>query len=81
MDIEEADIKSINNRDAIQKGVVCGCYFCCKVVDGGEIDEWTDGGNTAICPECGVDAIVVGISDEKVLWKMFKRWFGGIADE
>ena len=37
-----------------------GCYYCCRVFSGNtEITEWADGGETPICPFCGIDSVVV----------------------
>jgi hypothetical protein len=48
----------IYNRDKIEGTTVCGCFYCKKIFSPKEIKEWTDDGQTAICPYCGVDSIV-----------------------
>lgn len=41
----------------------CGCYYCLSIFSPKEITEWCDTnasgiGLTAICPRCGVDAVI-----------------------
>lgn len=37
-----------------------GCYYCGKIyrVADHPIKEWVDGGYTALCPICGIDAVI-----------------------
>ncbi|MHD0645008.1 hypothetical protein ACYPKM_05235 [Pseudomonas aeruginosa] len=51
---------SFNNIEAIGREEKCSCYFCLRQFDSHQITEWTDGGTTAICPHCDIDAIVPG---------------------
>lgn len=56
----------------------CGCFHCLKVFDTKEL-EWVDFGLTALCPYCGIDA-VIGESagyplTEEFLEKMRDYWF------
>jgi hypothetical protein len=49
----------INNRDTLEQyGGDCGCIHCKKIFNSKEISEWCDSSTTAICPYCGIDAIV-----------------------
>ena len=43
------------NRDEIEISNKCGCYYCEKIYDVSEIEDWLirDNGQTAICPCCG----------------------------
>ena len=34
------------------------CYYCMKSIPFKEIIEWIDNNETALCPLCGIDAIV-----------------------
>lgn len=50
----------------------CQCYFCLKTFKFKEIREWTDEGETPICPKCGVDAVIlehIGMIKLKALHK------------
>lgn len=37
-----------------------GCYHCGRVYKLAQhpIIEWVDGGQTALCPQCGIDAVI-----------------------
>lgn len=82
--IVDAHKESIHNREKITKSYMCGCFHCVKIFKTSEITKWTDkskgkGDYTAICPYCGVDAILPEISGyprtEEFLEKMNKYWF------
>lgn len=57
----------------------CGCFSCCAIFDPTEIKEWTDGGQTALCPECGIDSVIGSESGYPVttefLIAMMNMWF------
>ncbi|MFN4102219.1 MAG: cytoplasmic protein [Pararhodobacter sp.] len=74
---------SIRNRAEIAASHLCGCFFCLATINAGEIAEWVDeddGGETAICPRCGVDSVLGDASgfplDTGFLSQMQRRWFG-----
>ena len=54
------------HEEAIQKNIVCGCFYCLSTFPPSEIEEWVDEpedcprgpGRTAICPSCGIDAVI-----------------------
>ncbi len=37
-----------------------GCYYCGRIysVAMHPVEEWVDGGFTALCPKCGIDAVI-----------------------
>lgn len=75
MDIEKPN--SFKNRDLISEDTKCGCYHCLRIFHGRDIKQWIkerDGGQTAVCPFCMVDSVVV-YSDEVTLTELRKRWF------
>jgi len=53
----------MNNRTAIESQQEASCLYCFRQFHlfGVSQLEWTDGGQTAICPDCGVDAVEPGI--------------------
>jgi hypothetical protein len=58
----------------------CGCFYCSAVFSPTAITRWTDGGETAICPFCGVDAIIgdqsgYPVTSSKWLERMKAHWF------
>jgi hypothetical protein len=83
-DIELADIHKFctNNRPQIDRGGLCGCFFCEEVFDPEKmsIREWTDRGQTALCPICGIDSVVSSRDEPRivnagVLHQLYVRWF------
>ncbi|MEK6832559.1 MAG: cytoplasmic protein [Nanoarchaeota archaeon] len=57
---------SSNNKESINKSKMCGCFYCLSWFKPELIMEWTDKGETAICPFCKVDS-VLGERDEYML--------------
>lgn len=86
---------SIFHRDEILASKMCGCFHCLYQFPPAEIVEWTDKRNevftTAVCPRCGVDAILGSKSGFPIsrdfLRRMRDRWFdpskfvSGLIDE
>ncbi len=69
---------SIHNRDQIKDDTQCGCYFCLRVCSGAEIAEWVDIGNdTAICPYCGIDALMPNKTNALLLEAAHVEFFTG----
>ena len=70
--------KSRRNRSSLSKSMVCGCFYCFNEFPFEQIIEWVDDDKTALCPYCGIDA-VLGFSaqpaDQELLRKMHHRWF------
>lgn len=52
--------RSYANRKALTGIACCGCYHCVTIFDPREIQEYEHdlGGDTAICPYCGIDSVV-----------------------
>ncbi len=77
IELEELHRCCILHRERILKEETIGCFFCRNISDVSEIKEWVDRGSTALCPKCGVDAILPGsLCDESVLIQMDNYWFG-----
>lgn len=79
MDFRIAPKLAIHNRKQLGMVTECACYHCCKIYCPVEIKEWVDSDDTAVCPHCGVDA-VLPIYEEKekemeFLTKLNKYWF------
>ena len=41
----------------------CGCFHCLEVFEATEVIDWIDDGETPLCPRCGVDAVMIGVTD------------------
>lgn len=59
-------------------GVYCGCYYCLKHFPWEQIEIFIDGGDTAVCPHCGVDSVIHSHKpiDGEYLKGQQERWFG-----
>ena len=71
---------SFGHRAALSADSKCGCFYCMKVFNPSEINDWVkDPGETAICPYCCIDSVIGESSGypitEELLSKMNKYWF------
>lgn len=77
---------SNNHMEALKKDSVCGCFYCCRIFHPSEIRNWIIADNpcdrlgTALCPHCGIDAVIGESSGfpitEQFLKGMRRQWFG-----
>ena len=69
---------SMFNRRLLEHDKRCGCFHCLKVFDTKEL-EWVDFDLTALCPYCGIDAVIGESAGypliEEFLQKMRDYWF------
>ena len=73
---------SSDNEIEIVQSKKCGCYFCRQIYDARNVQEWIDDerGVTALCPECGMDAVIgdaSGVEIDKPLLKEMNLSFYG----
>lgn len=47
-----------SNRQNLTKASVCGCFYCLRIYDPKEIVWEDDADDTAMCPYCGIDAVI-----------------------
>lgn len=50
--------KSFKNKEFLKKAEWCMCYQCIRRFKFSEIVDFFDGGKTAECPKCHIDAVV-----------------------
>ena len=79
-DLLDAHGFSSNHRYQLMDDPVCGCFYCLRIYHPIEIREWiADEWGTAICPYCGVDAVIGESSGypitKEFLERMRHRWF------
>ena len=67
-----ARIHAQRHRSELLASKTCGCFFCFQQFPATEITKWIDGNQTALCPRCGIDAIV-GSSSGFVISDNFLR--------
>ena len=79
MDLVEAHTHAADHRAEIEASTMCGCFYCCEAFKPGAVTRWVEGERTALCPRCGVDAVLgdaIGVAMKRpFLEKMQARWF------
>jgi len=77
--IEQAIKLSMRNKTALESVAKAGCYQCLEIYETKEIKEWTDQGQTALCPKCHVDSVIPSSSFNELtkekLEEIKKYWF------
>jgi NAD-dependent SIR2 family protein deacetylase len=76
--MRRAPLIAFHNKSEIDFCKDCGCYHCLKVFPKEEIKKWTDNSKTALCPHCGVDAVLPNTAytlTEEVLKPIQEYWF------
>lgn len=77
--IRNAHKHSSNHRDAILESSICGCFYCCRTYPPTTIQKWTDAGQTALCPNCGIDSVIPDVAGfpltPEFLAQMKAHWF------
>ena len=67
------------HRAEIEASTKCACFFCFRVFRSAEIKAWIDVNTTALCPGCGVDAVLGDASGHSIadrsLRKMHEHYF------
>lgn len=71
---------SIRHRQEVLQSDNCCCFYCQTVFKPGDIQEWTDDEQTALCPNCGIDAVIgdnsgYSVTDKDFLLQMHQYWF------
>ncbi len=75
---------SIFHKNEVLESNQCGCFYCLKVFNPGEIVEWIDEDNpkgiTALCPFCGIDSVIgdrsgFPVTDKDFLIQMHGLYF------
>jgi len=79
-DVVMAHRFSRDHKELLLKDKKCGCFYCLEIFDPSEIKMWIkDEKGTAICPFCGVDAVLGESSGFPItktfLSKMKTHWF------
>jgi len=82
-DYVRAHKHSMHNREEILLSDRCGCFYCGEMFPPTEVEDWTDErediGQTALCPRCGIDAVIGSKSGYPItndfLGLMRTHWF------
>jgi len=65
------------HRTLVEKSKLVGCFYCQAKFPPSEITKWIDDDATALCPRCGIDAVLPDSVDlsEEFLRTMHDYWF------
>ena len=67
------------HRTELEAAEGCACYFCFKKFATAQIKTWVDGNQTALCPHCGLDAVLGSGEgfriDDRFLRRMHQHYF------
>ena len=55
--------------------MLCGCCGCLHVFEAVDVIDWIDDGETPLCPTCGMNAVLPGVTDPAELWEQHRRRF------
>lgn len=84
VDFLRAHAHSSDNHTKLSRSGLCGCFYCTDIFEFENIDEWTDHGRTALCPECGIDSVIGDAAGlpmtERFLAAMRDRFFDSEHD-
>lgn len=77
--LTDAHLHTADNREEIEHSQFCYCICCQTFLPPTEIDDYTDGGATAICPYCDCDAVIgdacgIKLTDD-LLKKLNEKYF------
>lgn len=78
----ELNRQTAYNRAVVVGSARCGCFRCGSTFPGEQVSEWVaedDGDDTALCPYCGTDAVIIGTEDHplstSLLAGLYMLWF------
>lgn len=77
--VEDAPDRSIRNRSALIQSDHGSCFFCLRTFPSAEVIAWTDQGETALCPNCHIDAVLPGEIDRDTLVSINEYCFCRVA--
>lgn len=56
-----ASYLSFNNRGALARSSIAGCYSCLGTFKPMEVTRWRHDDTTAVCPLCDADTVLPGV--------------------
>ncbi|HYO76118.1 MAG TPA: cytoplasmic protein [Thermoanaerobaculia bacterium] len=81
--LTNAHDRSSAHRADVEQSDFCRCFSCLATFPPAEIAEWVQeerGGQTAVCPRCGIDSVIGSASGVDMSDGFFEEmrlyWFG-----
>lgn len=81
-------METVGNGERARRAGTCACFHCGERFAADEISRFADepdGRKTAVCPCCGVDAVLTDMDalplTDQLVSEMNERFFGGVDDE
>lgn len=78
-ELRAAHKRSFRNKSCIETSVLVGCFYCKRIYAATHVLEWVRTDETALCPKCGIDAVIgdaAGIDlTPEFLKAMHEYWF------
>ena len=84
-ELQSAHDRAFRNKPIVTASTICGCFFCRKTCAPGDVREWVRKDNeTALCPHCGIDALIgdasgLPVTDATFLSEMHAHWFKKVS--
>ncbi len=79
MELKYTASYAMKNRKDVEAAGKAGCFSCLGLFQSVEVKEYTDKGETVLCPLCGVDTVVADTPDcplnRELLEKAKNYWF------
>lgn len=66
---------SFRNKELLDLEWQACCFHCFSKFHPDKIKEWTDKGQTAVCPHCGIDSVLPGDFSSAILDEIYDRYF------
>ena len=80
-ELQSAHDRSFRNKPNIVASALCGCFYCRKTCAPSDVREWVRvEEDTALCPHCGIDALIgdasgLPVTDAAFLFEMYEHYF------
>jgi hypothetical protein len=62
-----------NHRAELEKSESCGCFYCFAIFPPTAIREWLREEQTALCPQCDIDAVIGSASGFPITKEFLER--------
>lgn len=56
--MSQPPIMAMRNKKIVTASQVAGCFHCLEIFKPEEITEYTDQGETVLCPKCRTDTVI-----------------------